>query len=115
MDITETFKSTDELVAAAHAFITRDEAQIRFVNLRYTLYNERESRWFYHVDFKIDDGHLKVWDCDTGDVVLRLPTERLHRLKIRPYYYAACVGFKNLVFVVEDNNDTEVQYESQRT
>ncbi len=111
MDFTESFSNTNDMVAAAQQFITKEAEQIRFVNLRYTLYNEEESRWLYHVDFRIADNRLVVWESDTGEELIQLPIGELYRLKIRPYYYAACVGFKNLVFVVNGNNETEVQYE----
>lgn len=106
MDLMESFSNTHDMIAAAQNFITKEAEQIRFVNLRYTLYNEKESRWFYHVDFKIVDNRLVVWESDTEDELFRLSTERLYCLKIRPYYYAACVGFKNLVFIVDNNDKT---------
>lgn len=86
------------MVNTAKKTIYDELGKLKFVNLKYKLKNESESGWFYDVNFSTEGNSciINFPRADRNNIIL--PLERLEYFKLRPYYVAACVGFKNIIF-----------------
>ena len=62
---------------------------------------EKESAWLYDVTFAAEDGFLQIWE-KTGETPMRIPYDEVEYLKLRPFYFAICVGFKNFIFYAHE-------------
>lgn len=112
-----------EMVETARQTIYERLGKLKYVNLKYKCAGERESAWLYNVAFQINDGNLGNKRSPEGEAgredplrgmtegaacVIRflnadadpisVPLAKLEYLKLRPYYIATCVGFKNIIF-----------------
>lgn len=87
-----------DMVKTAHETIYELLGKLKYVNLKYKCAGVRESIWLYNVDFGVEGDNcvIRFLNADTEPVTLAL--DSLEYLKLRPYYIAACVGFKNIVF-----------------
>ena len=97
LDWEEYFSHTAEMAEGAKQRILQDEARIHYVNARYQCYGQKESEWLYNVEFWMQEGQLVIEEKETGKMV-RLAENRVEYLKLRPFYFAICVGFKNFIF-----------------
>ena len=87
-----------EMIAQAHQLIYEALGKLKYVNLKYKCYGEAESAWLYNVDFRQVGERCEIVFLDADTPSITVAAERLEYLKLRPYYIAACVGFKNIVF-----------------
>lgn len=112
-----------EMVETARQTIYERLGKLKYVNLKYKCAGERESAWLYNVAFQVNDGNLGNKRSPEGEAgregplggmaegaacVIRflnadadpisVPLAKLEYLKLRPYYIATCVGFKNIIF-----------------
>lgn len=112
-----------EMVETARQTIYERLGKLKYVNLKYKCAGERESAWLYNVAFQVNDGNLgnkrspegeagredplrgmaegaacviRFLNADTDPI--SVPLAKLEYLKLRPYYIATCVGFKNIIF-----------------
>ena len=85
------------MVAGAKQRIEGEDKPIRYVNGRYKLRGEKESRWLYNIRYEIEDAMLQITEQEQ-DRQIALPLSQVEYLKLRPFYYAACIGFKAFVF-----------------
>lgn len=87
-----------EMIEAAHQTIYESLGKLKYVNLKYKCAGAAESAWLYNVDFAAEgeDCVITFLNADTEPIVVDLSS--LEYFKLRPYYIAACVGFKNIIF-----------------
>lgn len=87
-----------EMIEAAHQMIYESLGKLKYVNLKYKIKDAVESGWLYNVDFEVQDNKclIKFLNADAEAIVL--PVDEIDYFKLRPYYIAACVGFKNIIF-----------------
>lgn len=90
----EYFADTAALVATINERLERDKAAIRYVNLKYKCAQQEESKWCYDVKLSIQENQLVI---ATNQGKLYLAADSLEYIRLRPFYYAACVGFKEMV------------------
>ena len=96
MDWQEYFQSPREMVETINTRLEREKELIRYVNLRYRLYGQAETKWLYDVTLTLAGEELLL---TTGDgKQYALPLNEVEYIKLRPFYYAACIGFKAFVF-----------------
>lgn len=100
MDWEEYFPNASAMVGGAQARLDADAGRIRYVNGRYKCFEEKESGWLYNIAFSIEGEELVIVEQEQNKAV-RLPLEKVEYLKLRPYYFAACIGFKAFVFYNE--------------
>ena len=103
----EYFHNAREMVETIEKRLTTEGELIRYVNLRYKLTGEQETKWLYDVVLTLWDDTLTL---KTGDgQLISLALADLAYIKLRPYYYAACVGFKEFAFYAypEPANENE--------
>ena len=96
MDWQEYFQDAREMVLTINQRLEREKALIRYVNLRYRLYGQAGTKWLYDVTLVLQEDYLLVSTGDGKQILLALSD--LEYLKLRPFYYAACVGFKEFTF-----------------
>ena len=105
MDWEEYFPTAESLAQAVAERLYADKERINYVNLRYKKFSEKESAWLYDVTISFCDNCFTVTEkCGTS---VTLAADDLEYLKIRPFYFAACIGFKAFVLYPYPNNDDE--------
>lgn len=87
-----------EMIAAAHQTIYESLGKLKYVNLKYKCENEAESAWLYNVDFEVEGERCVIRFLNADATPITLDIDSLEYFKLRPYYIAACVGFKNIIF-----------------
>lgn len=92
------YTNVEVMVTEAAHLIYEELGKIQFVNMKYKLYNEEESKWLYKVRFEKQEKNLDIVSLETGETIRKLPLDAIELLRLRPYYYARCVGFKNFLF-----------------
>lgn len=97
MEWEEHFADGVSMVAGAKARIEGEEKPIRYVNGKYKLIGEAESRWLYNISYQVNGDTLFLVEQEQ-DTELCLPLDKVEYLKLRPFYFAACIGFKAFVF-----------------
>jgi len=97
MEWEEHFENGFDMVAGAKARIEGEDKPIRYVNGRYKLCGEEESRWLFNIAYRVDGNDLLIVEQEQ-DSEIRLPLHQVEYLKLRPFYFAACIGFKAFVF-----------------
>ena len=97
MEWEEHFADGQAMVAGAKARIEGEDKPIRYINGRYKLIGEAESRWLYNIAYQIEGDELHIIEQEQ-DHMLCLPLTQVEYLKLRPFYFAACIGFKAFVF-----------------
>lgn len=97
MEWEEYFPDGASMVAGAKQRIEGEDKPIRYVNGRYKLRGEKESRWLYNICYEMEDTMLRITEQEQDNEIV-LPLEQVEYLKLRPFYYAACIGFKAFVF-----------------
>lgn len=87
-----------EMIEAAHQTIYESLGKLKYVNLKYKCAGAAESAWLYNVDFAAEGDKCVITflNADAEPIVVDLSS--LEYFKLRPYYIAACVGFKNIIF-----------------
>ena len=87
-----------EMIEAAHQTIYESLGKLKYVNLKYKCAGAAESAWLYNVDFEAEgeDCVITFLNADAEPIVVAV--DSLEYFKLRPYYIAACVGFKNIIF-----------------
>ena len=90
------FDNMDELVEVANKRLTEDKEKIRYVNMKVKLYDQPESKWYFEMSFQLVNNQLII-AFDDGQKEISLPAEQVEYIKLRPFYYAACIGFKAFV------------------
>lgn len=93
----EYFPDGYEMVAGAKCRIEGEDKPIRYINARYKLQGQKESKWLYNISYAVDGEYLLLVEQEQGKEI-RLLLEQVEYLKLRPFYYAACIGFKAFVF-----------------
>lgn len=86
------------MVEDAHRLLFDEIGKIAFVNMRYKPYNNEQSAWFHDIDFSAREGQLVITFCNSDTPDVRVPLEEVAYIRLRPYYVARCVGFKNFIF-----------------
>lgn len=86
------------LVKAAYHMIFEELGKIRYVNLKIKIQGEKESRWYFETHFALVDDRLVLSGNAVPDGRMSVPVNQIEYLRLRPYYYAICVGFKNFIF-----------------
>ena len=87
-----------EMIEAAHQMIYESLGKLKYVNLKYKVKDTAESGWLYNVDFGIQDKNCLIKFLNADEDPISLPVDKIDYFKLRPYYIAACVGFKNIIF-----------------
>ena len=105
MDWEEYFANVDELLKALNERFSKDQGRINYTNGRFRLFGEKESPWLYDISFALENDKLIL--TTATDEVYPLPVERLDYLRLRPFYYAACIGFKSFLLYAHPNSDDE--------
>lgn len=87
-----------EMIEAAHQTIYESLGKLKYVNLKYKCAGAAESAWLYNVDFAAEGDKCVITflNADAEPIVVALGS--LEYFKLRPYYIATCVGFKNIIF-----------------
>ena len=97
MEWEEHFDNGIDMVAGAKARIEGEDKPIRYINGRYKLVGEAESRWLFNIAYRVDGDDLVIVEQEQ-DGEFRFPLNQVEYLKLRPFYFAACIGFKAFVF-----------------
>ena len=97
MEWEEHFENGIDMVKGAKARIEGEDKPIRYINGRYKLRGEEESRWLFNIAYRVDGDDLLIIEQEQ-DNEMRLPLHQVEYLKLRPFYFAACIGFKAFVF-----------------
>lgn len=97
MEWEEHFENGIDMVVGAKARIEGEDKPIRYINGRYKLRGEEESRWLFNIAYRVDGDDLLIIEQEQ-DNEMRLPLHQVEYLKLRPFYFAACIGFKAFVF-----------------
>ena len=97
MEWEEHFDNGVDMVAGAKARIEGEDKPIRYINGRYKLVGEEESRWLFNIAYQVDGDNLLIVEQEQ-DHEICLPLNQVEYLKLRPFYFAACIGFKAFVF-----------------
>ena len=97
MEWEEHFDNGIDMVVGAKARIEGEDKPIRYINGRYKLVGEAESRWLFNIAYRVDADDLVIVEQEQ-DGEFRLPLSQVEYLKLRPFYFAACIGFKAFVF-----------------
>lgn len=97
MEWEEHFSDGVAMVRGAKQRIEGEDKPIRYINGRYKLCGEAESRWLYNIRYAVDGDILLISEQEQ-DREVRLPLAQVEYLKLRPFYFAACIGFKAFVF-----------------
>ncbi len=100
MEWEEHFPDGRAMVQGAKQRIEGEEKPIRYVNGRYKLCGKPESRWLYNIRYTVEGETLLLTEQEQ-DKEVRLPLAQVEYLKLRPFYFAACIGFKAFVFYNE--------------
>ena len=100
MEWEEHFENGIDMVAGAKARIGGEDKPIRYVNGRYKLCGEEESRWLFNIAYRVDGNDLLIVEQEQ-DSEIRLPLAQVEYLKLRPFYFAACIGFKAFIFYID--------------
>ena len=96
MDWQEYFQDGRQMVETINQRLEREKTLIRYVNLRYRLYGQAETKWLYDVTLQVQDENVVIATGDEQQLVL--PLDEIEYIRLRPFYYAACVGFKEFSF-----------------
>lgn len=106
MDWEEYFPTPAAMAQAIEERLNTDKERINYVNLRYKRFQEKESPWLYDVSVSFAGDSFTVREkCGKS---VKLAAKELEYLKLRPFYFAACIGFKAFVlYPYPDNNDNE--------
>ena len=96
MEWQEYFQDAREMAKAISTRLEREKELIRYVNLRYRLQGQAETKWLYDITLTLTEDQLLLTTGD--DKHYALPLDEIDYIKLRPFYYAACVGFKELTF-----------------
>lgn len=99
--------NASDMVKEAHQTIYESLGKLKYVNLKYKVHGQSESAWLYNVDFKINDAQCEIVFQNSDTPSILVPLEALEYLKLRPYYIAACVGFKNIIFYSYEEKGVE--------
>lgn len=91
-------KDPYEMIEAAHQMIYESLGKLKYVNLKYKVLDQPESDWLYNVDFEVQDNTCFIHFLNADEENISLVVDQIEYFKLRPYYIAACVGFKNIVF-----------------
>lgn len=97
-DLEKRVKSSKELVEELFSFLNKEKCSIRLLNVKVSTDTE-ESRWYCDVNLSYDGECLKILENEN---LVNYDFSKLKQIKIRPFYYAACIGNKNLVFHLEN-------------
>lgn len=105
MDWEEYFPSAALMAQSIGERLLADKERINYVNLRYKNFGEKESAWLYDVTISFSDNFFTIAEkCGES---ITLAADNLEYLKVRPFYFAACIGFKAFVLYPYPNNDDE--------
>lgn len=90
----------DSLIRELLNYIEKEKCIIRLINIKLHTQSE-ESRWYYDVKLEVHHRKLLVKELES---VYYFDCEQITMVKVRPFYFAACIGNKNLVFTVRTND-----------
>lgn len=105
MDWEEYFPSALLMMNAIEERLLADKERINYVNIRYKLLDSKESAWIYDITLKYHDGQIIITSKDGATIAIK--ENELDYLKIRPFYFAACIGFKAFVLYPHLNANDE--------
>lgn len=91
-----------EMIEAAHQTIYESLGKLKYVNLKYKCAGAAESAWLYNVDFAAEGENCVITFLNADAEPIVVAVDSLEYFKLRPYYIAACVGFKNIIFYSKD-------------
>lgn len=91
-------KNAYDMINAAHETIYEALGKLKYVNLKYKCKDEKESPWLYNVDFTVQGDQCVITFLNADAKPIYIAVDSLEYFKMRPYYIAACVGFKNIIF-----------------
>lgn len=100
MDWVEHFTSPEEMSEAIAVWRKEQGTALTHLNMRIKLYQEEESPWFFDVEHQLQADVWRVFNRENGQVYASVPINEIEWVRIRPYYRAACIGFKNFIFKV---------------
>ena len=105
MDWQKYFRDAREMVQTINTRLEQEKDLIRYVNLRYRLYGQAETKWLYDVILQLQGEEVLLTTGDGKQYIL--PLGEIEYIKLRPFYYAACVGFKEFTFHGHPEEPTE--------
>ena len=91
-----------DMIEAAHQTIYESLGKLKYVNLKYKCSGEAESAWLYNIDSAIEGDQCIIQFLNADAEPITIAADSLEYFKLRPYYIAACVGFKNIIFYSKD-------------
>lgn len=98
-----------QTILTAKSVIYDQLGKLKYVNLKYKQEGQPESSWLYDIDFDVKGEECVITFPRADQNDIHLPLSSIVFLKLRPYYVAACIGFKNIIFYndkqKEDSNE----------
>lgn len=102
MEWEEHYENGTAMVAGAKQVIEGESKPIRFVNGKYKRVGQAESAWLYNIRYEAEGEELVLIETEKDDSMIRIPLKEVEYLKLRPFYFAACIGFKAFLFYNDD-------------
>lgn len=100
MDWLEQFSSPEAIPGALALWREAQGEALTHLNMRIKLKEEAESPWFFDVRDEVVGEHWLLYARGDDQLYAEVPLAQLEWVRIRPYYRAACIGFKNSIFKV---------------
>lgn len=102
MEWEEHYENGMAMVAGAKEVIEGESKPIRFVNGKYKRIGQPESAWLYNIRYEALGEELVLTETEKDNGEIRIPLREVEYLKLRPFYFAACIGFKAFLFHNDD-------------
>ncbi|MFM9413248.1 hypothetical protein ACKQTC_02550 [Peptococcus simiae] len=106
-DRIESYKSPQALLEGLQAFLTEEGEGLTHVNYRVLIKDGRETPWLFNARLEYDAEGWQVVSLESGQVLWAGPSAAIVAFKIRPYYRARCIGFKNILFTLLSPEEAE--------
>lgn len=102
MEWEEHYENGTAMVAGAKEVIEGESKPIRLVNGKYKRIGQPESAWLYNIRYEALGDELVLTETEKDNGEIRIPLREVEYLKLRPFYFAACIGFKAFLFHNDD-------------
>ena len=98
-------ESAKALSEAIVSFFHSQDKAIRLCNAKLCTKSLGKTKWFYNVIVKVDDEEILLYPEGEATPCFKVGWQDMISLKLRPYYYAACIGNKNILFHIKEGYD----------
>lgn len=106
-DRIEAYRSSQALLEGLQAFLIEEGEGLTHVNYRVLLKDGSETPWFFNARLQYGTEGWQVLSLESGQVLWAGPLAEITAFKIRPYYRARCIGFKNILFSLLSPEEAE--------